>query len=227
MGIVEHPLGGGKQFIGGIAQPSPGFARAQRDFAWTRHEFTISYDVNHRFLGQFAEQNLGSWSLQPSMTNIAGQDLHRWDDTFNPTTWQLTFNLFDASGGLLQQQLPGPEWMGLSVNHWYRVEHSISFISNRWTKTSLTDLHSNVTHTFMPTDWYMSGGVNPTLDLPTGSRFFAGGLSFPGNAMAVDNFTIVPEPSTLCTVSGVLIAMFSLRSRIPKSRQRVHVSGPK
>src|SRR5688500_10798950 len=91
MGIVANPAGGGDQFAGGIALGLPGLARAQKDFAWSHAQFTIRYDVNHRFLGQIAQQNLGSWSLQPSTTNIAGQDLHRWDDTFTAQTWRLVF----------------------------------------------------------------------------------------------------------------------------------------
>ncbi len=225
MGIVANPAGGGDQFAGGVAEEGPGFARAQKDFAWSYHEFVVSYDVNHRSLGQFAEQNLGSWSLQPSTTNIAGQDLHRWDDPFTAQTWHLVFNLYNAAGTFLIEQLPGPAWMGLLTNHWYRIEHTISFVTNRWSQTSITDLHTGTTNTFMPTNWYMSGGSTPTLRLPTASRFFAGGSGSPGNAFALDNFTIVPEPNTILVI-GAALSLLTVRRRVlraPGARSKIDV----
>jgi hypothetical protein len=217
LGVVANPAGGGSQFAAGVSQgttPSTAFARAQRAENWgASPAFVVSYDVNHQYLGQLpTAQNLGSWSLQPSTTAITGQDLHVWDDINTAASWSLQFNLFDAAGAPILNQSPGASWVGLQLNHWYRVEHTISFVNNQWTSTSITDLHTNVTDTFNTTSWYMSGGTNPILPMPTDHRFFAGGNT--GNTFAVDNLSItpVPEPGTFIAI-GAGLALLALRRR--------------
>ena len=214
MGVVANPGGGGDQFAGGISAGGTAFARAQLDIDWASSPaWVVSYDVNHQYLGTLpTAQNLGSWSLQPSTTNITGQDLHVWDDVNTAASWSLQFNMFDAAGVALNNQSPGAAWTALQLNHWYRVTHTISFATNQWTETSITDLHTGVTNTANPT-WYMSGGTNPTLPLPTAARFFAGGAA--GNAFAADNFTFtaVPEPGTVIAVGAGLALLIARRRR--------------
>ena len=215
MGVVANPGGGGDQFAGGVSQGGTAFARSQKAFNWgSSPAFVVSYDVNHQFLGTLpTAQNLGSWSLQPSTTNLTGQDLHVWDDVNTAASWSLQFNLFDAGGIATPALSPGAAWVGLQLNHWYRVEHTISFANNQFVETKLTDLHTNTTNTFTPTGWYMSGGTNPTLPLPTDYRFFAGGNA--GNAFAVDNVTItaVPEPGTFIAIGAGLALLVARRRR--------------
>ena len=70
MGVVANPAGGGDQFAGGIAEEGPGMARAQKDFAWSHNEFVVTYDVNHRFLGQYASNYLGSCLCSPAQRTL-------------------------------------------------------------------------------------------------------------------------------------------------------------
>ena len=215
MGVVANPAGGGSQFAGGVSAGGTAFARTQRAENWgASPAFVVSYDVNHQFLGQLpTAQNLGSWSLQPSTTNRTGQDLHVWDDVNTAAAWSLQFNLFDSTGLATPNLSPGAAWTGLQLNHWYRVEHTISFATNQWTQTKLTDLHTNTVNTFVPTGWYMSGGTTPTLPMPTDHRFFAGGAA--GNAFAVDNFVVtpVPEPGTFVAIGAGLALLVARRRR--------------
>ncbi len=107
---------------------------------------------------------------------------------------------------------PGAAWVGLQLNHWYRIQHTISWTTNQWLETSITDLHTNTTSTVSSTTWYMTGGAAPSLALPTDHRFFVGGAA--GNAMAIDNYTVtvVPEPATFLAL-GAGIALLALRRR--------------
>jgi hypothetical protein len=215
-GVVAHPTGGGAQFAGGTSAGGTAFARAQRDFAWANGTaYSISYDVNHMFLGQLpTAQNLGSWSLQPSgTTNRTLQDLHVWDDINTAASWSLQFNVFDAGGIATNGLSAGAAWTGLQLNHWYRIEHIMDFSTNSLLETSITDLHTNTTNTFNPVGWFAQGGSAPALPMPTGYRFFAGGNA--GNFFGVDNdnITVVPEPGTFVAIGAGLALLVARRRR--------------
>jgi hypothetical protein len=216
MGVSANPAGGGDQFAGVISQGGAAFGRAQKDFDFgSAPGFDITYDVNHQFLGILpATQNLASWSLQPSATNRSIQDLHVWDDLNTAASWSVAFLVAPQGGGAQVQVSPGVEWTGLQLNHWYRISHTIEFVTNRMTRTSLTDLHTNTTFSFNPTDWYMTGGEAGTLPMPTSYRFFAG-VATAGNAMDIDNFTIdvVPEPGPFIAIGAGLALLVARRRR--------------
>jgi len=215
LGVVANPGGGSDQFAAGVSGPAANqFGRAQRDFAWDQNTaYKISYDVNHQYLGTLpTAQNLGSWSLQPSTTARGMQDLHVWDDVNTAASWSMVFNAFDAGGVVTNNLSAGAAWTGLQLNHWYRIEHTISFVNNQMLATSITDLHTNTTTTFNPTGWYMTGGTAPVAPMPTAYRFFVGGQI--GNMFAVDNdnITVVPEPGTFLAI-GAGLALLALRRR--------------
>ncbi len=216
LGVVANPGGGGDQFAAGRSGGTGAFGRAQKDYNWASAPgFDVSYDVNNTYAGQPpATQNLASWSLQDSTTSRSFIALNTWDDVNTAASWNVQFNVYDAAGVAMNNQSPGAAWAGLTLNHWYRLTHRIDFTNNAVVSTTILDLHTNTSNTFNPTNWYLTGGSAPTLPLPTGYRFFAGG-TVAGNTNAVDNFSItaVPEPGTFLAIGAGLALLIARRRR--------------
>lgn len=219
-GVVNHPTGGGEQFAAGRAGTGTAFARAQRNQNWASgNVWTVSYDVNAMYTipGRAASQNLGSWSLQDSATQRFFQSLFRWDNPATPTSWRTHYIWFDAAGNQNDPVglPPGPEWVGLQVNHWYRQTQTFDLATNRILSVSITDLHTGNTATVNPVGAYLHGGQNPPRPLPIAFRLFTGGSGLStdeGNLVSWDNINIVPEPASVCLLAcGV--ALVALRRR--------------
>jgi hypothetical protein len=159
-----------------------------------------------------AADNLGSFSLQPSATARFWQTLYRWDaNTSTATNFDAEYNVFSAAGVATNNLSAGAAWDALVANHWYRQSTTFSFATNRITEVTITDLTTNITTTANPTDWYLAGGANSTLPMPTDFRLFTGGSA--GNVMAWDNLNVVPEPATVAAVAIGLAALVRRRRR--------------
>ncbi|MBC7836127.1 MAG: hypothetical protein H7Y88_13660 [Phycisphaerales bacterium] len=192
-GLPVNPSGGGEQLLVSRSNGGTAFARSQREGMTFDTVSEFCYDVAGAFNGTPpSAQNLGSFSLQPLPnpaipTSKGLIQLNTWVDVNNPTSWSVSYLAYDAGGVLFagSGQFAGPEWQNLPLNHWFRVCTTIDFSLNMVTSVSITDLTTNITASAAPINWFLGGGQNSTLPVPTGVRFFAGGAA--GNIMAWDN----------------------------------------
>ncbi len=222
--VATNPFGG-SQFAAGVVDPVGfGLGRAQHDFDWsTNNLWVVQFDrLGLNRPGMAAANNLGSFSLQPSGTNIYMQSLYAWTDPNNPGLgYQAQYLWWDAAGVQQAFTTPGGMWDNQVANQWYRDRFVIDFATNRILSISITDLSTMASDTFNPTDWYMLGGASPTAPLPTAFRLFTGGsgTANTGNVMAWDNVgitaTAVPEPGSFLAlaVAGCVMALFAGRRR--------------
>lgn len=210
LGLTQNPVGG-NQFLGGVSNGGADFARSQVNYAFGAGQYTVAWDMAPTYLGVTPSAiNLGSASLNHS-TLLAGQfrgfiALNNFVDLNNPSLgWKAEFNVFNAAGGALANQSPGPFWQNLTNNHWYRQYVTVDFTTNQVVKVALVDLHTGASDTVQPNGWYLDGGSASTLPLPDAWRFFVGGSA--GNAMGWDNLTVVPAPASLALLGlGGLMA---------------------
>jgi hypothetical protein len=197
---------GGRQFLGGTSQGGTSFARAQRavDFS-AGGVYVLSYDFAAVFTGTApSADNLGSFSLQDSVTAKSFIALNRWIDNANPSLgWKAEYNVFDAAGTALNNQIPGAAWNQLALNHWYRQTTVVDLSTNAILRVAIEDLTTNTVSSVTPTGWFVAGGANSVRPMPTGVRFFMGGNA--GNTMGWDNLDIVPAPGTLALLGAGLI----------------------
>lgn len=199
-GFASNP-NGGEQFLGGRSDGNPARSQHDNDFS-TMTTWKLQYDCAALFDGTPpAAANLGSFSLQPSATNRFYINLMNFVDANNPSAgWKSEFNVYDAAGNAINNQSPGIEWTNLTYNHWYTQSAVVDFTANKILEVSLTDITTGTTVSASP-DWYLTGGANPVLPLPTGVRCFAGGNA--GNNMGWDNLSVgaVPAPGAMALVA--------------------------
>lgn len=214
LGVIPNPYGS-TQFVAGIG-PGGVYARAQHDIDWSiGGVWEIEYDVAALYDGEPpGADNLGSCSIQPSADSVGSMiHLFSWVDPNVATNWKAFYMHYDAAGVQVAQPgtSPGPEWDNLDLNHWYRFEVTLDFDINMITEVGITDLTGggDPVH-FEPMDWYLSGGDVGGPPTVTGLRFFAGG-GVPGNTLAWDNLSVIPEPATLSTL--LLAGLALLRRR--------------
>lgn len=209
LGLPANPLGG-DQFVAGTGPGGTTFARGQRDVEYGSGTWTITYDFAGAFLGEGASaNNIGSFSTQVFPGESTYIHLMSWVDPNAPVNYNAFFLAYDAGGTLFAQPgtSPGPEWEGLDLNRWYRHETVLDFDTNRIIEVSILDLETQQGATFNPADWYLEGGEAGGMPLPTGFRFFGGG-GVEGNALAFDNFGLVPEPTTaFLLIAGGFLAL--------------------
>lgn len=203
LNVPPNPRGC-NQFVAGRREDVTTFcARAQRNVDFSSSGvWEAEYDVCALFNGTLpTAQNLGSWSMQDSLTSRFFQSIWVWTDIATGTNWNGQYNCYNSAGTATNLLSPGPEWNNLNVNHWYRMRQRWNFTTNAILEVSITDLDTNVTTTVNPTDWWLTGGSTPVLPLPTGTRLFVGGgtcaagTGGAGNVMAFDNFRIGPVGS--------------------------------
>ncbi len=179
------------QFLGAQVMSS-NLARAQLDFDWSALSvWTVSYDFAAGFNGTPpAVDNISSFSLQDSLVARYFIAVNPWVPGFEGTQWAAAYIVFDAGGVQMGPLVPGPQWLNLALNHWYRESTTFDFNSNSITVVSITDLDTGDTATVAPSNWYLAGGAGGGLPLPTGLRFFVGGDTNPGNLQGWDNLLI-------------------------------------
>lgn len=223
-GFAANPQGG-DQFAAGQGLAGPNYSRAQRDMTWPASSATMSYDVACLYTGQPpASNNLGSFSIQPYPGSASAIHLFSFPDINNPAAWQATYLGYNADGTVMTGVglLPGPEWTGLAMNHWYRFDTDVDFATNQMVEASITDLTTNQTTTVALTGVYLEGGSAGGRPHPTGFRMFSGG-GLAGNVVGFDNVDISaggPPPYT-CTITGVCPGQVTLAwSGAQPSRQQ-------
>lgn len=208
VGIVNNPTGG-TQFAGlrNAATPS----RAQHAFAFQNTAYTIAFDFAcDRFGGVLpAINNIGSFSLQNSATARFFQTLYTWDNLATGNAFDANYIHFNAAGVQQPNALAGPAWDALNLNTWYRQSTTFDFTTNRILSVSIDNLHDVAAPTVVDVSglgWYLAGGANPTLPLPTDFRLFTGGGANNTYVTGWDNFSIIPAPATLALLglSGLI-----------------------
>lgn len=118
--------------------------------------------------------------------------VNTWANPSEGTLWNANYIAFTAGDVQMDPIIPGPQWMNLAVDHWYRQSTTFDFDSNTIVSVSITDLDTGDTATFAPTGWYLRGGASGGPPLPTSLRFFVGGGdTATGNVMGFDNLLVV------------------------------------
>ncbi len=206
--VVDHPVGGGEQFVAGTGPADNGvtFARAQRDITWGTGIVVATYDVLALWTPNepndpVVQNNIGSFSVQPYPGSASYLHLFSWvNPTTEDTSWQAFYLMYNAQGTADAQpgREPGPEWTNLTVNTWYRCTTVIDFNVNKVVEVSITDLHTGASATVdvSAEGYYLEGGEAGGMPEPTGFRFFAGG-NLESNTLAFDNLEIGP-PGEAC-----------------------------
>lgn len=214
LGVAANPQGS-SQFVAGYGPAGGLYARAQHDVDWTLHgQWLVEYDVAALYDGEPpGANNLGSFSVQPSAGTVGSYiHLFSWVDPDLATNWNAFVMHYDAAGNQVGQPgtSPGPEWGNLELNHWYRFETLLDFDVNQILEVGITDLTTGDSASVEVTDWFLSGGEGAGPPTVSGFRFFAGG-GVPGNIVAWDNLTVIPEPAMLCML--LLGGLAALRRR--------------
>ena len=199
-GFAANP-NGGEQFI--IGRWDGDNARGQHDIDYgAGGVWTISYDVNNIYdQSDVATNNIGSASLQPSTTSKSFISLNRFPADASDV-WDADF-IYYTSDNVQTTASPGVEWQGLSFNRWYRQSTTIDFDTNEILEIAITDIVAGATTTFNPDGWYLNGGADSMMDIPTALRFFASGNA--ANITGWDNLSIVPAPGALALLGLGLV----------------------
>jgi hypothetical protein len=186
LGFPANPTGG-DQFMAGVTGANVCRAQHDNDFS-AGDEWELSYDIAAKYTGNFpAAINLASFSMQDSTKARFFISLNNFEDPNTCTTWKAEYNVYGADGGALNNQSPGAAWTGLASNHWYRLSTSVNFATNQVNHVRVTDLDTGST-TEADVNWYLTGGSNPTLPLPTAVRCFVGGSA--GDTAGYDNVEV-------------------------------------
>ncbi|MCH7903177.1 MAG: PEP-CTERM sorting domain-containing protein [Armatimonadetes bacterium] len=209
LGLPQNP-NGGTQFIAGIGPAGGTFARAQRLSGFgALGVWTAAFDIAITFTGQLpTAQNIGSFSLNEGVPGVFSIiNLARWVDPATASGWNADMVWFDGGGTQILEQVPDVNFQNLAVNHWYRWATDFSLNTNQVLEMRLTDLTTGTVVTHNPADRWLRPGANPDHH-----RFFGGG-GVPGNALAFDNASIVPEPVSMIALGIGLAALAARRRR--------------
>ena len=186
LGFTANPVGA-VQCIAGRATGTNASTQLGVTFA-AGSLWRITFDIAVKFDGVLpASGNPGSVSLQPTGTSQSFRTLNRWTNPATASTWIAGYNVFDSAGTLINSAEAGTEWTDLLPNRWYRQSTLIDFAANRVVEVSIIDLHTGVTATALPVEWYLEGGAVPGLPRPTAIRCNINGA---GNTVAWDNIRI-------------------------------------
>ena len=211
-GFVTNPTGGTQFAVTRFGNANP--SRAQHNFNFNQSDvFTIGYDFcGDRFGGALpASNNIGSFSMQDSVTSQYFQTLMVWDDLNTGNAMDHNYGVFAASGGAIAFVTPpNAAWNALNLNTWYRATTTFSFASHQILSISIDNLHDAAPATSLDVSglgWYLAGGSASALPRPTDIRIFGSGAGTNVNQMGWDNLSIVPAPATLALLGlGGLIA---------------------
>src|SRR5262249_26334539 len=95
-------------------------------------------------------------------------------------------------------ELPSAAWANLPVNHWFHVTVRWNFDTSQILAVSIRDITAGGTTTtddVTSRGWYLQGGPDSAMPLPTDVRLFAGGL---GDTTAWDNLNVFKVVTTTC-----------------------------
>jgi hypothetical protein len=204
LGIAPNPQGS-DQFTAGVSNGTT-YGRAQHAFNWGASDlWTVTYDINPKFNGSLpAADNLGSFSQQPSATNMYWQSIFQYEDPNAATEWKTGYGTQEHQNPNFL--FPGDAWRRLALNHWYRQSLTFRFSDKLILEIKITDLTTGITNTANPNEHL----ITMNGQLPTDFRFFTGGSN--GNVTAWDNLTIeIPEPSTFALMALALAGLATRR----------------
>ncbi len=228
-GVVQNPQGS-TQFAYGALVTNLGRAQHTATILGT-NSYTLTFDQCvlpwNGAPPEVAQNNIASFSLQPSATARSFQTLSIWQDVNNPAAgWQQAIGAVDNAGSgahAVSFFTVGAAWQNLQTNHWYRFSETFDMGGNMLTSASVTDLHTNAITTvnLVGAGLFLTGGSGNVLGytLPTDLRMFAGGGSgaptSAGNRIGMDNvnLSIVPAPGAAGLLGlGLLAASRRRRS---------------
>lgn len=196
LGFPANPIGGGSQFVGLNNPAVTLLGRAQINHAYETGANYISFDVCTKYSGTLpATQNVGSASLQDSLTQRFFIALFTWSDVATAAAWNMQINCYDALGTATNNVSPSAAFSNLALNNWYREEFVFDFSTNRILEAAITDLSTGVRTVVTSSTWYLTGGAAPTLPTATAFRLFVGGTTA-GNTMGFDNLVVGPPAAT-------------------------------
>ncbi|MFM9995797.1 MAG: hypothetical protein ACKVU4_08355 [Phycisphaerales bacterium] len=217
LGFPANP-NGSDQFQAGTGTAPSLLSRSQHDVNFAAGGvWQVQYDFAGKWSGPavtpgppavVAVDNIGSWSTQDSTISRGFQSLMTWGSTVvgpvpNATLYTATADKFHhaigyyatAAATAITAESPSPAWRDLLVNNWYRVRIKWDFNTARILECSIQDITGG--GAIQVTDvsanpWYLRGGPNSTLPLPTAMRLFGGGAVAAGlaNSCAFDNISI-------------------------------------
>jgi hypothetical protein len=218
LGIPVNPFDPGEQFIAGRTGPNGAYGCAQLDMSMAGWPwmYNLGYSICAAFLGDVPTADyLGGFSLEPSATARSFTAVATWVDVNNPTSWNALYNVFDADGKPMDEQSPGAAWMNLKLDHWYHLYTQFWLNDNRIHGVRIIDLTTGESWGKSPKGWYLAGGADPSLPLPTALRLSSGGnTASGGNTLAFDNLILfVPEPGLMSLLGLGVFAALGLRRR--------------
>lgn len=195
--LPQNP-NGGTQFIAGIGEAGGTFERAQRLSKFsTTGTWSIATDIATTYTGTLpSAQNIGSLSINEGVPGVFSLImLARWTDPATAANWNADYVWWDGAGAQLTEAVPDPNFQNLATDHWYNWRTTFSLDTNQILEVRLIDKTTGDVFTHNPADRYLRDGAAGDPN-PDHHRFFAGG-GVPGNTLAFDNFSVVPEPATL------------------------------
>jgi hypothetical protein len=192
LGMPTNPNGGG-QFASGIGPADGTNVRSQLDipFGSGRGMWVLEFDFAVAFAGQPpAAPFIGGLSTQPIATAAAFNVVAAWSDPSTATSWKATGYWFDATGTVLEEDIPAPGFQSLMLNHWYRWATTFDCDTNRIVRVTLTDLTTATAAIYEPTDRYLGGA-------PPAHRYRRRSVSLSG-VSRVKAATSRPSTTSLC-----------------------------
>ena len=207
---IPTPPNGGTQFVAMIG-PSARDAHTV-DFS-SASTWSIAFDVLAHNLTQSYANPAGAFVLfqsTPDVTEFSAEE--DWDGSSG--NWSMVFNVYGSGGGsILNGQLAGAAFQGLSQDHWYQEQFVFDTASNRILSVSITD-PGNFSASYSPAGWYLSGGASAAFNA-NALRLVGRGSADSPAAMGFDDIVIqaVPEPATCTLLLPGIVALCWLRRR--------------
>lgn len=204
------PPNGGTQFVGMVG-PSARDAHTA-DFS-AASIWSITFDVLADNQGQSYGNPIGAFALFHDTLNDTQFSAEAdWDG--NSGSWSMVFNVYGAGGGaIVNGQLAGSAFSGLSQDHWYQEQFVFDTAANRILNVSITD-PGNFSASYSPAGWYLSGGASAAFSA-NAFRLVGRGTEASPAAMGFDDILIqaVPEPATWTLLLAGIAALCWVRSR--------------
>jgi hypothetical protein len=108
-------------------------------------------------------------------------------------TWNAGCIWFRADGVKLHERILVPGFDNLLLDRWYRWSLSFDLDTNKIVQAAVTDLATNDTSVYEPTDRYLPGGDIVRVVDPTAILFYSVGNEA---VVAVDNVSVEPVAAT-------------------------------